>query len=144
MSDPIPAPAAAGPKPLPTGRYVALVFGLCVLMAVIGASAKSIGEELGGDTGVWVGWAVAFAVVTAVLVLFARYVGNPTAWIICGVMFGLGAEPLGEEIGKRVGGWEKVGKYVAFFLAYFLWVLAIHWRIAGRPNPIPGSWGGRS
>ena len=134
-------PARTPPKPLTTGRYVGAVLGLCVLMAVIGAGAKSIGEEAGTPTGVWGAWTVAFLLTTVAVGLFARFVGNPTAWVICGMFFGLSTEQLGEELGSIAGGgWVKVVRYALIFMAYLLWVLVIHHRIAGRPNPVLSAW----
>ena len=138
-------PAHNPPKPLPTGRYVGAVIGLCFFCAVIGAGAKSVAEDVGTPAGVWGAWTVAFLLGTGATALFARYVGNPTAWIIGGVLFGMGTEHLGEELGNLAGGvWVRVLRLAFFFLGYLLWVLVIHHRIAGRPNPVVPAWGRRA
>ena len=142
MSEPHAAPSRTPPQPLSTGRYVAAVAGLCVLMALLGAGAHSVAEEVGTPSSIWLAWVVTFVLTTVAVGLFARYVGNPTAWIICGVFFGLSTEQAGEEIGKLAGGpWVRVVRVGLIILAYLFWVLVIHHRLAGRPNPRVPAWG---
>ena len=91
-----------GPREWPTGRYVALWVGVCVGMALLGATAKNYGPELGGPAEAW-GWA-AVPVVVAVCAVIARRVGNPTAPILCAAMVGVAVAEPANELGQVLGG----------------------------------------
>ncbi len=130
-----PTRPTAAPRKLSTPWYVALVGGVCVVMAVIGAVAKNYGRELGGDTGVVTGLAIGFVVVCLICAALTRLVGNQTMPIVGGLFVGMAAAGVAEAAGLNdAETWRSVARYAIFFGVYFIWVTAAVPAIARRPT----------
>jgi hypothetical protein len=113
------------PKRLSLPWLIALVVGMCVVVALVEAEALDVASYLGGDGGVWLGLAVPFLVVGTLGAIVTRQVANPSMPLLCGILVAWGPAQAGEKIGRNlagpVGGW--LGFFLLFLVGFTLWMV---------------------
>jgi hypothetical protein len=126
------------PRELPLRWSVALVCGMCILIPLLSATAKEVGERFGAEgAAMWIAWAVTFVIICAVCAFITRRYTNPYVHIICGVFVGMAAGERVEEALRSPdrGSWPKFAGFLVFFGVYVVWMYVVPRLLAKRPKP---------
>src|SRR3954470_15286348 len=89
---------------LSTGKLVALVFGMCVVGALIGATADTFVPDRDSLAWKWAGILSTLVVACGLGLLIVYWFANPTLQMITGVFLAGPVGAAGTELGTRLGG----------------------------------------
>ena len=112
-------------KKLSLGWLIALVVGMCVVIALVGTIAENVGRDFGGEAGVWLGWAVTFIITLVICWVVNRQFGNPYIPIFCGLFVGEGLSKAAETVCRQVGrdSWARPIGFILLLVGFTIWMM---------------------
>lgn len=113
---------------LSTGKLIALVFGMCVAVALVGATFDNLVPDKDNPGWKWVGILTTLVVACGLGLLIVYRFANPSLQMITGVFLAGAVGAVGTELGTRLGGepWvARVGGFAGLIVGYMLWIMLL-------------------
>src|SRR5947199_3775801 len=89
---------------LSTGKLIALVFGMCVAVALVGAAADNLVPDKDNPAWKWAGILTTLAVACGLGLLIVYKFANPSLAMVTGIFLATGVGELGTTLATGLGG----------------------------------------